>query len=277
MNIKLDRPLIFYDLETTGLNVVTDRIVSIAVIKLMPNGEREQKNYLINPTIPIPKVASDIHGITDEMVKEQPPFWKLAKNMFRFFEGCDIAGFNNNHYDNQLLAEEFARCGLLFPSLGTRSVDVGVMFEKLERRTLIASAKFYLNLDFADEAHDSMKDTIVTLDVFNAMLERYDELIGSDVDFLDTYSKKIKNQVGYSLDFVYNEENEVCYNKGRVRGIPIHKDLSFGAWMMRKEDMPASVKMTLQHAMLKQANLIWDLETNEPNKKGLKGYWKHNK
>lgn len=277
MNIKLERPLIFYDLETTGLSVALDRIVSISAIKVMPNGERDVKSYLINPTIPIPKVASDIHGITDDMVKEEPPFWKLAKNMFRFFDGCDIAGFNSNHYDNQLLTEEFARCGIFFPSLGTRSVDVGVMFDKLERRTLVAGAKFYLNLDFQEDAHDSMKDTTVTLDIFSAMLERYDELIGCDIDFLDTYSKKIKNQVGYSLDFVYNDDNEVCYNKGRVRGVAVHKDLSFGAWMMRKDDMPTSVKTTLKHAMLKQANLIWDLETNEPNKKGLKGYWKHNK
>ncbi len=152
MQLKLRNPLVFFDLETTGINIVTDRIVEISYLKISPSGEESSKTILVNPGIPIPKEASDIHGILDEDVKDAPKFNELAQTLANDFEGCDFAGYNLNKFDVPLLAEEFLRAGIDFDLKKRKYVDVQVIFHKMEQRTLIAAYKFYCDKDLK-EAH----------------------------------------------------------------------------------------------------------------------------
>ena len=143
MNLQLERPLIFFDLETTGTNVMEDRIVEISVVKIMPDGTKEEKTRRVNPERHIPEAATAVHHITDEDVVGEPTFRQIANSMLKFFEGCDIAGFNSNRFDVPLLIEEFNRAGLAFPTAGRRFIDVQNIFHKLEQRTLVAAYRFY--------------------------------------------------------------------------------------------------------------------------------------
>ena len=143
MRLNLRNPLIFFDLETTGINIVTDRIFEISYLKIFPGSEEYSKTILVNPGIPIPKEASDIHGILDEHVKDAPKFNELAQTLANEFEGCDFAGYNLNKFDIPLLAEEFLRSGIEFDLKKRKFVDVQVIFHKMEQRTLIAAYKFY--------------------------------------------------------------------------------------------------------------------------------------
>ena len=186
MNLNLKNPLAFFDLETTGVNTIKDRIVEISIIKIMPNGDEKTYTKRINPTIPIPKQASEVHGIYDDDVKNQPTFKEVAKEIARFIEGCDLAGFNSNKFDIPLLAEEFLRAGVDIDLRKRKFIDVQTTFHKMEQRTLSAAYKFYCNKDL-NNAHSAEADTRATYEILKAQIEKYNELENS-VEFLSKFS-----------------------------------------------------------------------------------------
>jgi DNA polymerase-3 subunit epsilon len=203
MKINLNRPICFFVLETTGVNVVKDRIVEISIIKINTDNSEDSKTWLINPGIPIPKVVSAIHGIDDDMVKDEPTFKDYAIEIFQFIKDCDLAGFNSNKFDIPLLAEELLRSEIDFDLSKIKTVDVQNIFHKMEKRTLSAAYKFYCGKDHED-AHSSMSDTRVTYEVFLAQLEKYEEL-ENNIDYLSNFSTMRK-----SIDlagFIYENDN----------------------------------------------------------------------
>jgi len=172
MNLNLKNPLVFLDLETTGMNIVTDRIVEIALIKVHPDGREEEKLYRINPEMPIPELVSKIHGIYEEDIKDKPTFKEVAKTIAQFIEGCDFAGFNSNRFDIPLLAEEFLRADIDIDLKKRKFIDVQAIFHKMEKRTLAAAYKFYCQKPLED-AHSAMADTKATYEVLKAQLDQY--------------------------------------------------------------------------------------------------------
>ena len=173
MKLNLKKPIAFFDLETTGVDVSKDRIVEIAIVKVNPNQSTETKTMRINPTIPIPKEASKIHGIYDEDIKDAPTFKQIAKDIVKFIEGCDLAGYNSNQFDIPLLAEEFLRADVDFSVKNRKFVDVQVIYHKMEQRTLSAAYKFYCKKDL-EGAHGAEAYTMTTYEVLQAQLDMYD-------------------------------------------------------------------------------------------------------
>ena len=190
MELKLQKPIIFFDLETTGINIAKDRIVEISILKVFPNGNKESKTWLVNPEMEIPKVASDIHGITNEKVVTEPTFNELAPKVSEMIKGCDLAGFNSNRFDIPLLAEEMLRAKVDFSMKNRVSIDVQVIFHKKEERTLSAGYKFYCGKNL-DNAHSAEADTNATYEILTAQLEKYEDL-ENDVQFLNDYSTHVK-------------------------------------------------------------------------------------
>ena len=186
MKLNLNRPICFFDLETTGTNVATDRIVEMAILKVYPNGNTESKSWLINPEMPIPAEVTAIHGITDEQVATEPTFKQRSREIQQFIQGCDLAGFNSNRFDIPLLAEELLRAELDFDMKNTVAVDVQTIFHKMEKRTLGAAYTFYCGKNLTD-AHSAVADTQATYEVLLAQLERYPEL-ENDVKSLAAFS-----------------------------------------------------------------------------------------
>jgi DNA polymerase-3 subunit epsilon len=186
MKLNLNRPICFFDLETTGTNVATDRIVEMAILKVHPNGNTESKSWLINPEMPIPAEVTAIHGITDEQVANEPTFKQRSREIQQFIQGCDLAGFNSNRFDIPLLAEELLRAELDFDMKNTVAVDVQTIFHKMEKRTLGAAYTFYCGKNLTD-AHSAVADTQATYEVLLAQLERYPEL-ENDVKSLAAFS-----------------------------------------------------------------------------------------
>ena len=173
MNLKLKKPIVFFDLETTGVQVATDRIVEIAILKVFPNGNKESKTWLVNPTIPIPLETTAIHGISDEKVANEPTFKELAPEISELIHNCDLAGYNSNKFDIPLLAEEFLRAEIDFDMGNRKAVDVQNIFHKLEQRTLVAAYQFYCNKDLTN-AHSAQADTNATYEVLLAQLDKYE-------------------------------------------------------------------------------------------------------
>ena len=235
MNLKLTNPLAFFDLETTGLNVATDRIVEISIVKIMPSGDKEIKTKLINPTIPINKEASEIHGIKDEDVKDKATFKEVADELNSFIEGCDLAGYNSNRFDIPLLAEEFLRAGIDFNVDNRNLVDVQNIFHKMEQRTLVAAYKFYCNKDLTD-AHSAEADTMATLEVLEAQIGKYDTLKG-DVDFLSEFSTMGLKTMDFSHRIAYNKDEVPVFNFGKHKGIAVadifKKEPGYFTWLMK--------------------------------------------
>ena len=190
MKLNLKKPIIFFDLETTGTNIMHDRIVELSYIKVYPDGKEEEKTRRLNPEMPIPPQATAVHHITDEDVKDAPTFRQIAKDLLRIFENCDIAGFNSNKFDVPLLMEEFLRCGLKFDVSNRKFVDVQTIFHKMEQRTLVAAYKFYCDKELTD-AHSALADTRATYEVLKAQLDRYQEsdVFGNDIE-------KLANSIG---------------------------------------------------------------------------------
>lgn len=236
----------FIDLETTGINVSKDRIVEISILKLMEDGQKHVKTRRINPEMPIPKEASEVHGIYDEDVQDEPTFKQLAKSLYIFIDGCDLGGFNSNRFDIPLLEEEFLRAGIAFDSRERKSVDVQNIFHKMEQRTLEAAYKFYCGQTLED-AHSAEADITATYEVLEAQIERYDELEG-DVDFLHEFSKR-----GNALDgmnrIAENDDGVAIFNFGKYKGTPVKdvfaKDSSYFGWMMNG-DFALSTKRVLK-------------------------------
>jgi DNA polymerase-3 subunit epsilon len=220
------------------------KIVSISIIKIMPNGERIGKSTLVNPQIPIPKESTEIHGIKDSDVADKPTFRNIYKKIYEFMSDSDLAGFNNNSYDNQVLAEEFMRCGIEFPTVETKSIDACLIFRQMEKRTLSAAMKFYCGVDnFEEKAHDSKADTEAVIDVLSAMIEKYDELKDKDVDFLSNFTNQDGNvnRVDLAGRIIKNEAGEYVWNFGKSKGQKVKDNLGFGSWILNN-DFPETFK-----------------------------------
>ena len=252
--LQLSRPLAFLDLETTGVNLASDRIIEIAIIKLMPDGERVRKRKLINPGVPIPKQSSDIHGITDEMVKDAPTFKQVGNEIKQFLENCDLAGYNSNRFDIPMLMEEFLRADLDVDLSTRRMVDVQHIFYSMEPRTLSAAYKFYCMKDLHD-AHSAEADVTATIDVLMAQLERYQKL-GHSVDSILSVIGEEKI-VDYARRFGYDDSNQEIFNFGKYKGKRVADVLKsepqYYDWMM-KGDFPLHTKKKLTE-MLNRALL----------------------
>ena len=242
--LQLTKPLAFIDLETTGINLGNDRIVEIAVVKLLVNGNKSVKRKLVNPGIPIPKEASDIHGITDEIVKDAPSFKQVAQELKQILDGCDIAGYNSNRFDIPLLMEEFLRAEVDFDMKGRRLIDVQHIFHKMEQRTLGAAYKFYCNKNL-DGAHSAEVDASATHEILEAQLSHYPEL-GNTVD---SVLKVIGEDVivDFARRFAMEKGVEV-FNFGKFKGRPVAEVLKsepqYYDWMM-KGDFPQHTKQKL--------------------------------
>ncbi|HCY00185.1 MAG TPA: DNA polymerase III subunit epsilon [Bacteroidales bacterium] len=251
MEIKIKNPLIFIDLETTGLDVVNDRIVEMAALKLMPNGDRELKTRRINPTIPIPAESTAIHGITNDDVKDEPTFKEIAKSLAKFMEGCDLAGFNSNRFDFPLLAEEFLRADVDFDFRKRKFIDVQTIFHKMEKRTLEAAYKFYCSKDL-DDAHSAEADTLATFEVLMAQLDRYPEL-ENDIGFLSEFSTHNQN-ADFAGRIIYDENGVEVFNFGKHKGKTVEavleKEPNYYAWMMNG-DFPLYTKKVLTNIYLR--------------------------
>ncbi len=251
MALKLTRPLIFFDIETTGLSISTDRIVELCFIKIHPNGNEEAQTIRFNPQMPISREASEVTGITNEDVKDCPTFKEKAAELAKIFSGCDIAGYNSNSFDVPLLVEEFLRVGVDFDISKAKLVDVQTIFFKKEPRNLTAAYSFYCDKDL-ENAHSAMADTRATYEVLKAQLERYPDLSG-DVNFLSDFTKRNDN-VDLAGRIVYNEQRQEVFNFGKYRGKPVlevlQRDPGFYAWMMQG-DFTQNTKQVLTKLRLK--------------------------
>lgn len=205
----------FFDLETTGTDVVNDRIVEIAILKVYPNGNKESKTWLVNPQMPIPPSATAVHGITDEKVANEPSFKELSKQVHSMVKDSDLAGFNSDRFDIPLLAEEMLRAEIDFDMRNRVSVDVQTIFHKMEKRTLAAAYKFYCNKELVD-AHSAEADTMATYEVLKSQLERYDEL-ENDVKFLADFTTR-KQSVDFAGFIVMNENDEEVFPLESIKG-----------------------------------------------------------
>ena len=235
MQLQLSRPIIFFDIEATGLNIATDRIVELCYIKVLPNSTEKVVTQRFNPGIHISAEASAVNGIYDEDVANCPTFKMKAAEIARDFEGCDLAGFNSNHFDIPLLVEEFIRAGVDYDVTGARLVDVQGIFHKMERRDLTSAYKFYCNKDLTD-AHTAEADTRATLEVLEAQLDRYADTLENNVAFLAEFSRRNRN-VDLAGRIVYNDQNVETINFGKYRGRPVaevlQRDPGYFNWVMQ--------------------------------------------
>lgn len=266
MKLNLRNPLCFFDLETTGINITQDRVIEIGVVKMMPNGEVIRKATRINPTIPIPAESTAIHGITDEDVKGKPTFKEVAKDYAKFFEGADLGGFNVLKFDIPVLVEEFLRAGVEFDYSRKKIVDAQRIFHLMEKRTLSAAYKFYLNKDLVN-SHSAEADAEATMEVLIAQVERYD---GMDVtDGLERKVGEIKNDVetlnkltatglvDLAGRMVRNEKGIEVFNFGKHKNKPVlsvlKEEPSYYDWMMNG-DFALDTKRRLTEIKLKSFN-----------------------
>ncbi|MGC9374332.1 MAG: exonuclease domain-containing protein [Bacteroidales bacterium] len=254
MDLDLKKPIVFFDLETTGINIANDRIVEISLLKVFPDGSEEMKTMLINPGIPIPPQATEIHGISDEDVKDKPTFNEVGKNIAQFIEGCDIAGYNSAKFDIPLLAEEFIRAEIDFDLKKLRSIDVQVIFHKMEQRTLSAAYKFYCN-KILEDAHSAEADTKATFEILKSQLDRYNEL-ENDVEKLSEFSTHNTN-ADFAGRIVYNDKGQEVFNFGKYKGKTVEsvleKDPGYFGWIINSE-FPLYTKKVLTAIKLRKFN-----------------------
>jgi DNA polymerase III subunit epsilon len=243
--LQLTRPIAFIDLETTGVSLSTDRIVEIAIIKLLPEGDRQVKRKLINPQIAIPKASSDIHGITDDMIKDAPSFKVAANEIKMFIEGCDLGGYNSNRFDIPILMEEFLRAGIEVDLSKRKMVDVQHIFYTMEPRTLTAAYKFFCEKELVD-AHSAEADVSATIDVFLAQLEKYDSLGNTVESVLGRIGEE--KIVDYARRFSFDDKGVEVFNFGKYKGRSVADVLKaepqYYDWMMRG-DFPLHTKQKL--------------------------------
>ena len=251
MELNLRRPLAFIDLETTGINVSTDRIVEISILKINPNGKEEWMTTRVNPEMPIPPKSTAIHGITDENVADAPTFKEIAKNLAAFLEGTDLAGFNAIKFDIPVLAEEFLRVNIDFNFLKRKYIDVQVIFHKKEQRTLSAAYQFYCDREL-ENAHSSKADTEATYEILKAQLDRYHDL-ENDVEKLGDYSS-FNNIADFAGRIIFDEKGIEVFNFGKHKGKPVEtifrEEPSYYSWMMNG-DFPLYTKKILTEIKLR--------------------------
>ena len=251
MNLKLKRPIIFFDLETTGVDTANDRIVEISMVKVDVDGAKSVKTRRINPEMHIPEVATAVHGISDEDVKDEPTFRQIAKSLAAFIEGCDFGGFNSNRFDLPVLVEEFMRAGVDVDFSRRKFVDVQTIFHRKEQRTLVAAYKFYCDKDL-ENAHSAEADTMATYEVLEAQIERYGD-IGSTVEELAEFSS-----TGAFVDFAgrlsLNDKGEEIFTFGKYKGRVVEdvfkSDPSYYSWIMNG-DFPLYTKKKITEIRLR--------------------------
>ena len=286
MKLNLNKPLVVFDLETTGLDLVKDRIIQISFIKVMPNGEEERGDYLVNPECHILPIITQLTGISDEDVKDKPTFKQLAKTLEEIFTGCDFAGFNSNNFDIPLLAEEFLRAGIDFDFSKSRLIDACTIFRKMERRNLASAYKFYCGRKMEDdfEAHRADQDTEATYRVLMRQLDRYTEekqrelgedpegrVLTNDMDCLAQFSKA-NNNVDFAGRIVWGEAKDAKGNtivdkdgnpvmveyfnfgkhKGKTVADVLRTDMGYYAWIMGGE-FTYNTKQVLTRIRLREA------------------------
>lgn len=254
MKLNLTKPLIFFDLETTGLNTTQDRIVELSYVKVWPNGNEESKTLRINPGMHIPAEATRIHGISDDDVKDCPHFADVAADVARTFADSDIAGFNSSHFDVPMLSEELLRAGIEANFEHCRFIDVQNIYHKLEQRTLSAAYRFYCGKELND-AHSAAGDTRATYEVLQAQLDHYPGVLKNDVDFLADFSRR-NNNVDLAGRIVRNEKGIEVFNFGKYKGQAVadvlQRDPGYYGWMMQG-DFPRNTKQVLQRLYFKNA------------------------
>ncbi len=246
MNLKLTKPIVFFDLETTGVNIAKDRIVEMAILKVFPNGNKESKTWLVNPEIEIPEQSIAVHGITNEKVAAEPTFKELATKVNDMIAGCDLAGFNSNRFDIPLLAEELMRVGIDFDMKDRKAIDVQVIFHKKEQRTLGAGYQFYCDKEL-EGAHGAEVDTNATYEILLAQVEKYGD-IGNTVDALSEYSTH-----GERADFagfiLMNDEKQEVFSFGKYKGRTVEEvfkeNPGYNNWI-QNADFPLYTKKVLK-------------------------------
>lgn len=268
MKLSLKRPIVFFDLETTGINIANDRIVEISLLKITPEGTEECLTYRVNPERPIPAEATSVHGIYDEDVKDEPPFSEIGKKIAQFIEGSDLGGYNSNRFDIPLLAEEFLRVGIDIDLKRKNFIDVQVIFHKMEQRTLSAAYKFYCDKNL-DDAHSAEADTKATYEIFKAQLDRYKDVdfkdpqgnistpVVNDMDELAGFTSHNRN-VDFIGRIVLDDKDVKVFNFGKYKGVPVEtvldKDPGYYSWIMNG-DFPLYTKKVLTQIKLDKFNL----------------------
>lgn len=244
MPLLLQRPLVFIDLETTGTNLAIDRIIEVAIVKVLPDGSKQVKHKIVNPQMPIPKSSSDIHGITDDKVQDAPTFKEVANELKQFIDNADLSGYNSNRFDVPLLMEEFLRAGIALDMTGRRMMDVQHIFHMMEKRTLGAAYKFYCEKELHD-AHSAEADASATWEILEAQLIRYAHL-GETLDTILQFTGE-EQIVDFARRFVMENEVEI-FNFGKHKGRPVCDVLKaepqYYDWMM-KGDFPLHTKQKL--------------------------------
>lgn len=254
MQLNLIKPICFFDLETTGVNITTDRIVEISILKIHPNGKEESKTWLVNPEMPIPKEVTEIHGITNEKVANEPTFKELAKDIYNMMKDSDLGGFNSNRFDIPLLAEEMLRAEVDFDMKNRLAIDVQTIFHKMEQRTLSAAYKFYCDKNL-DDAHSAEADTNATYEVLKAQIAMYDN-IENDAKFLAEFSsrKKFADFAGF---IAYNKKGEEYFSFGKHKGKLVTEVLEtepgYFGWLLNA-DFPLYTKKVLTAIKLRSFN-----------------------
>lgn len=267
MKLNLKKPIAFFDLETTGTDIGKDRIVEIAIVKIQPDGQvtmmpaqsGKENRLLVNPGVPIPIEASLVHGIYDADVKDAPTFADLAPKLFKFLFECDLGGFNSNRFDIPLLAEEFLRAGIDFSIEGRNLIDVQVIFHMMEQRNLKAAYKFFCGKDL-DDAHEALPDTLATLEVFEAMLDRYKDVeitdadgnktkpVQNDMELIHKLSER-KKKADFAGHIVFNDKDQPVFNFGKYKNMTVEdvlsRDAGYFSWMMNA-DFPLYTKKVLK-------------------------------
>lgn len=256
MKLNLTKPIVFLDLETTGVDPVKDRIVEISLVKIHPDGTEEIKTRRINPGMPIPPESTAIHGITDDDIKDEPHFEKIAKSLASYIEGCDLAGYNSNRFDIPVLAEEFLRAGVEIDLKKQKFVDVQNIFHKLEQRTLVAAYKFYCEKEL-EKAHSAEADTLATYEVLKAQLDRYPEHLRNDINFLAEFTEHNKC-ADYAGRILYDKDGAEVFGFGKYKGRNVAEvfrtEPSYYSWMMNG-DFPMYTKKVITEIRLRDVAL----------------------
>lgn len=254
MELKLTRPICFFDLETTGIDVAKDRIVEISIFKVYPNGNKESKTWLVNPTIPIPPQTTAVHGITDEKVAHEPTFKELASQIYNMIKDSDLAGFNSDRFDIPLLAEELLRAEVDFDMKNRVSVDVQTIFHKMEERTLSAAYKFYCR-ESLENAHSAEADTMATYEILKAQLDRYDNL-ENDMKSLAEFTTR-KKSVDFAGFIGLDKEGKEIFTFGKHKGAWVDeildKEPGYFGWI-QNADFPLYTKKVLTAIKLRKLN-----------------------
>jgi DNA polymerase III subunit epsilon len=242
--MKANRPVVFFDLETTGTNTGKDRTVSLYLSKVVDGSVIDTYSALVNPCMAIPKEASDVHHITDEMVKDKPAFKDIAENVYNFLSGCDVAGFNIIAFDVPMLCEEFATCGINWPAPDVAKIDACSIFRLKEARTLTAAMKFYCNEEM-EGAHDAGNDVNATIKVFFAQMRQYPDLADLTPEQIESFCTGGVKSLDVAGKIILNKDGVPCYGFGKSINVPVRSDRGFGEWML-KNNFPANTKAVVR-------------------------------